>query len=181
MLVTLHFEFRNFEDTSLKYFTKLTPEICSLINSRVSINMFQTFQGSKNFVILNFDSKFMNFPLTHCKCLLSYYKLLYTWIQNFVVPNFTITAAGRTDLHGGARGIKPPLSSQDPQIPPLSPPPFLGPKNEEERGTKKKRRGKRRRKQRVNPLLTCLLDSLLAAGNLYQHISNFVLRRSKIL
>jgi len=67
----------------------------------------------------------------------------------------------------GARGIKPPLSSQDPWIPLLSPPPFLGPKNEEERRTKKMRRGERRREWRVNPLLTWLSDSLMAAGNLY--------------
>ena len=142
----MHFEFRNFEDTSLKYFTKLTPEICSLINSRVSINMFQTFQGSKNFAILKFDSKFMNFLLTHCKCLLSYYKLLYTWIQNFVVPNFTITAAGRADLHGGLGGSSLLYLPKIHGYPPKPPPSFLGPKNEEERGTKKKRRGKRRRK-----------------------------------
>ena len=75
MWKTLHFEFRNFGDASLKYFTKLTPELYNLINSRVSINIFQTFQGFENFAIFNFDSKFMNFLLTHCKCLLSYYKL----------------------------------------------------------------------------------------------------------
>jgi len=66
----------------------------------------------------------------------------------------------------GARGIKPPLSSQDPWIPLLSPSPFFGPENEEEKGTKK-RREERRREWRVNPLLTWLPDSLMAAGNLY--------------
>ena len=146
-MVILHFEFRNFEDTSLKYFTKLTPEICSLINSRVSINMFQTFQGSKNFAILKFDSKFMNFLLTHCKCLLSYYKLLYTWIQNFVVPNFTITAAGRADLHGGLGGSSLLYLPKIHRYPPLRPPPSIfGTKEwrrkedeEDEKGRKKKR------------------------------------------
>jgi len=51
-------------------------------------------------------------------------------------------------------------------LPLLSPPPFLGPKNEEERETKKKS-GERRREWRVNPLLTWLVDSLMAAENLY--------------
>jgi len=50
--------------------------------------------------------------------------------------------------------------------PPKPPPPFLGPKNEEERETKKKS-GERRREWRVNPLLTWLVDSLMAAENLY--------------
>jgi len=49
---------------------------------------------------------------------------------------------------------------------PPKPPPFLGPKNEEERETKKKS-GERRREWRVNPLLTWLVDSLMAAENLY--------------